>query len=76
MGKNNEDFRDKLKTLAQISDLIENENYFNGGETEVNFLLEKEKYDKILRNFREIDWNSKSFLIKIGEVNFRFVLKK
>lgn len=76
MAKNNEDFRDKLKTLAQISDLIENENYFNGGETEVNFLLEKEKYDKILRNFREIDWNSKSFLIKIGEVNFRFVLKK
>lgn len=76
MGKDNENFGDKLKVLAEISELIENEKTFHGGETEVTFTLSKDKYDKILRNFREIDWNSNMFYINIGEINFKFVLKK
>lgn len=76
MGKDNEDFRDKLKVLAEISELIENEDYFKGGDTEVRIRLPKEKYDNILRNFREIDWGSDKFYINIGETSFKFVLKK
>lgn len=76
MGKDNEDFRDKLKVLAEISELIENEDYFKGGDTEIRIRLPKEKYDKILRNFREIDWGSDKFYINIGETSFKFVLKK
>jgi hypothetical protein len=76
MGKDNEDFRDKLKVLAEISELIENEDYFKGGDVELRFILPKEKYDKILRNFREIDWGSDKFYINIGEIKFKFVLKK
>jgi hypothetical protein len=76
MGKSDEDFGDKLKILAEISELIENEDSFKGGDVELRFRLPKEKYDKILRNFREIDWNSDKFYINIGETSFKFVLKK
>jgi hypothetical protein len=76
MGKDNEDFGDKLKVLAEISELIENENSFKGGDIELRFILPKENYDKILRNFREIDWGSDKFYINIGETSFKFVLKK
>lgn len=76
MGKDNENFGDKLKVLAEISELMETEEIFKGGETEVRIILPKEKYDKILRNFREIDWGSDKFYINIGETSFKFVLKK
>ena len=76
MGKDNENFGDKLKVLAEISELLENEETFQGGDAEVRLILPKEKYDKILRNFREIDWGSDKFYINIGETSFKFVLKK
>ena len=76
MGKDKKDFGDKLKILAEISELLENEEAFKGGDAEVRLILPKDKYDNILRNFREIDWGSEKFYINIGEISFKFVLKK
>ena len=76
MGKDNEDFRDKLKLLAEISDLVEKNDLFDEGEVQVKVTLEKNRYENILRNFRQIDWSSEKFFINIGNVSFKFVLKK
>lgn len=76
MGKSNEDFRDRLKLLAEISDLVEKNDLFSEGEVQVKITLEKNRYDSVLRNFRQIDWSSEKFFINIGSVSFKFVLKK
>ena len=77
MGENNEDFRNKLELLANVADQIESNKDFFGDEIiEVRVKLEKDKYDKVLRNFREIDWNSDKFFINFGKVSYKFVLKK
>jgi len=76
MGKSDESFRDNLKLLAEIADLTENNELFDGGEVQVKITLEKDKYDSILRNFRQIDWKSEKFFINISNTSFKFVLKK
>ena len=77
MGENNEGFRNKLELLANVADQIESNKDFFGDEIiEVRVKLEKDKYDKVLRNFREIDWNSDKFFINFGKVSYKFVLKK
>ena len=77
MGENNEDFRNKLELLANVADQIESNKDFFGDEViEVRVKLEKDKYDKVLRNFREINWNSDKFFINFGKVSYKFVLKK
>lgn len=77
MGENNEDFRNKLELLANVADQIESNKDFFGDEViEVRVKLDKDKYDKVLRNFREIDWNSDKFFINFGKVSYKFVLKK
>lgn len=77
MGENKENFRDKLKLLAEVAEQIEsNEDFFGDEVIEVRVKLEKDKYDKVLRNFREIDWNSDKFFINFGKVSYKFVLKK
>lgn len=76
MGKNNENFGDKLKVLAEISESFENEDLFKGEDIQIRINLPKEKYDKILKNFREIDWGSDKFFINMGDTSFKFVLKK
>ena len=43
---------------------------------EMGLKFEKDKYENILKNFREIDWGSDKFYINIGEISFKFVLKK
>lgn len=77
MGENKENFRDKLKLLAEVSEQIEsNEDFFGDEVIEVRVKLEKDKYNTVLRNFREIDWNSDKFYINFGKVSYKFVLKK
>lgn len=76
MGKSDESFRDNLKLLAEIADLTESNELFDGGEVQVKITLEKDKYDSILRNFRQIDWKSEKFFINISNTSFKFVLKK
>ena len=76
MGENIKNFRDRLKILAEISDLIESDEIFKDEEVQIRVNLETEKYNSILKNFREIDWGSNKFFINIGNVSFKFVLKK
>jgi len=76
MGKDNENFRDTLKTLAEISDLFDKDTLIKKSETEIQIILPKERYDKILKNFREIDWLTEEFYIDVSELKFKFVLKK
>lgn len=77
MATNNEDFRDKLTVLAEVAERLEtSKDFFDDEIIEVRVKLGKEKYDKVLRNFREIDWNSEKFYINFGNVSYKFVLKK
>jgi hypothetical protein len=76
MAEDKENFRNKLESLAQISDYIEKCDLFTNEEVVVKVTLEKDKYENILKNFREIDWKSEKFYINIGKTSFKFVLKK
>ena len=77
MGTNNEDFRDKLSVLAEVAERLESsKDFFDDEIIEIRVKLGKEKYDKVLRNFREIDWSSDKFFINFGKVSYKFVLKK
>ena len=76
MGEDNEGFRNTLKTLAEISDLLDNDSSIKKSEIEIKVTLPKNKYNSILRNFRKIDWNSEEFYIDISELKFKFSLKK
>jgi len=76
MGENNEDFRNELKKFAEISDLIESSKIFENEKVDLKVTLKKEKYESVLKNFREIDWNSDKFFINFGKVSFKFILEK
>lgn len=76
MGENSEDFRDELKKFAEISDLIESSKIFENEKVDLKVTLKKEKYESVLKNFREIDWNSDKFFINFGKVSFKFILEK
>ena len=76
MEENKEDFRDELKTLAEISELIESSKIFENEDVVVKVVLEKEKYNQVLRNFREVDWNSEKFFINFGSTSFKFILDR
>jgi hypothetical protein len=76
MDENKENFRDDLTLLAKISDLIESNELFKDENIEINVKLDRNRYNKILRNFREIDWKFDEFKIKIDSVTFNFALKK
>ena len=76
MGENTENFRDKLKLFAEISDTIENIDIFKDEDVQIRVNLDEKKYYSILKNFREIDWGSEKFFINMGGVSFKFVLKK
>ena len=77
MATNSEDFRDKLTVLAEVAERLESSNdFFDDEIIEVRVKLGKDKYDKVLRNFREIDWSSEKFYINFGKVSYKFVLKK
>lgn len=76
MGENTENFRDKLKLLAEISDTLENIDIFKDEDVQIRVNLDEKKYYSILKNFREIDWGSEKFSINMDNVSFKFVLKK
>lgn len=76
MGKNNENFRDTLKTLAEISDLFDKDSLLKNSETEIKIILPIDNYNKILKNFREVDWLTEEFYIDMSNLKFKFVLKK
>jgi len=75
MVENKESFGDKLKQLAEVTEVIENIDIFTKENVQIKVTLEKEKYNKILRNFREVDWGADKFYINIGNISFKFVLK-
>ena len=76
MGEDNENFRDTLKTLAEVSEMFYNDTLLKNSETEIVIILPKDSYYKILKNFREIDWSKENFYIDFGDLKFKFVLKK
>ena len=76
MEENTTDFGGELKSLAEIADLIEKNNLLKDEDIQIKISLEKPKYNKILKHFREIDWNSEKFFISFGKVSFKFVLKR
>lgn len=76
MEKDNESFRDRLISLAELTDNLENNFLLKGGDIKIHITLPKEKYFKILYNFRDIDRNSESFLIDISGIKYEFTLEK
>ena len=76
MGEDNENFRNTLKTLAEVSDLFYKNTLLRQSETEIIVTLPKDSYYKILKNFREIDWGVENFYIDFEDLKFKFVLKK
>ena len=76
MGENTENFGDKLKLFAEISNIIEESDFLKDEKIQIEIELNNEKYNSILKNFREMDWKSEKFFINIGNVSFKFVLKK
>lgn len=74
MEQNQENPRDWLTQLAEISDIIDNT--FISEHTKVVVELPEEKFKKLQQNFREIDNKSEEIVILISNVEFTFVLKK
>jgi len=75
MAKNKKSFMDTMSDLAGISDMIEQLDFFEGNST-VHFSLSRDKYQKLLNHFREIDRNKEKFIISISDIDFIFSLKK
>ena len=63
MEKNQENFGDNIKSFAEIADLIEKNSLLKDEEVQIKLNLEKPKYDKILKHFRELIGIQKSFLL-------------
>lgn len=74
MEQNQENPRDWLTQLAEISDIIDNT--FIAEHTKVVVELPNEKFKKLQKNFREVDNKSEEIVISISNVDFTFVLKK
>jgi len=76
MVENKKSFRDELVIMAEISDLIQESDILPNDGLKVDIYLDKEKYDYILKNFRDIDKSSQSFSIDLENIKFNFFLKK
>lgn len=74
MEQNQENPRDWLTQLAEISDTIDNT--FIAEHTKVVVELPEDKFKKLQTNFREVDNKSEEIVISISNVDFTFVLKK
>jgi hypothetical protein len=75
MEKDKKSFRDRLIELADLSDTLENNELFKGGEIKISIVLNSEKYYDILSNFREIDRKNKKFFIDISDIKYEFILE-
>lgn len=74
MEQNQENPRDWLTQLAEISDIIDNT--FIAEHTKIVVELPDDKFKKLQKNFREVDNKSEEIVISISNVDFTFVLKK
>lgn len=71
MGKIKNNFIKELEKLALIAESVQT--LFNG-KGSIIFELEKEEYDNVIKNFREIDRQRKFFSIDISGTEFHFIL--
>jgi len=76
METNKKSFRDELRIMAEIAELIEKSTVFPKDNFKIDIQLEKENFKNLISNFRDIDRNNNSFSILLDKVEFRFFLKK
>jgi hypothetical protein len=74
MDENKEAPLGELEKLAFLADAIQH--IFPKGGSMVVFELEKEDYDKMMSNFRQMDHHHKQFTIEISGVDFHFMLNE
>lgn len=68
-------FRDELKKLAEVSDILEN-SVFSNGKFSVIVELESKDFKELVGYLSPIDINKKRIVIDISGVEFTLVLSK
>lgn len=74
MDKNQEAPLGELEKLAMLADAVVD--IFPKGQSICVFELDKEDFDKMMSNFREMDHHHKQFTIEISGVDFHFMLNE
>lgn len=75
MGTTETNFRDELKKLAEVSDILEN-SIFSKGKFSVIVELEPKDYKDLVSYLSPVDINKKSIVIDISGVQFTLVSNK
>lgn len=75
MGENQTSFRDELKKLAEISELLEN-SIFSKGTFSVIVELKEENFKEVISYLSPKDLKQKKIVIDISGVEFTIVLSK
>lgn len=76
MGEDKKSFQDELKIFAEISEILEKSITLNKDKTTIKKVLDREDFFFILKNFREMDWDKKEFIISFDNIDFIFSLRK
>lgn len=74
MDQNQEAPLGQLEKLAMLADAVAD--IFPKGQSICVFELDKEDFDKMMSNFREMDHHHKQFTIEISGVDFHFMLNE
>lgn len=75
MAENQTSFRDELKKLAEISELLEN-SVFSKGTFSVIVELKEENFKEVISYLSPKDLKQKKIVIDISGVEFTIVLSK
>jgi predicted AAA+ superfamily ATPase len=75
MAEDKKSLRDELTYLAEITEILDKSEVIKNGFTGL-IELEEEDYRSIQKLFRDVDKNSKKFVVEISDYSFTFVLKK
>jgi hypothetical protein len=75
MAENQTSFRDELKKLAEISELLEN-SIFSKGTFSVIVELKEENFKEVISYLSPKDLKQKKIVIDISGVEFTIVLSK
>ena len=75
MGENQTSFRDELKKLAEVSELLEN-SIFSKGTFSVIVELKEEDFKEVVSYLSPKDLKQKKIVIDISGVEFTIVLSK
>ena len=75
MGENQKSFRDELKKLAEVSELLEN-SIFSKGAFSVIVELKEEHFKEVVGYLSTKDLKQKKIVIDISGVEFTIVLSK